>query len=353
MHTLSGKLLVIGGFGEVDGGYVSYTELFDLEDQTWTCLNDGHYDLPVGLEAPSGNALTMEDGHSFAIVCGGKHEEGMERNCFKLGDRIPFAQLSEARFGVASVPIYNGKTLWVTGGADSTFFRYDRFHDLLLSSMTICAYSSTTDYISLPGSSITVGQLPFTVAFHCMVPLNDQSLLLVGGYREGYVSSNETWIYDTESLKWTQTMAFLSEGRGCLTCGKFYDSAPEFETTFYIVATGGHVSSDSIYVNTTELVRLEDSPHVVESFLSSTWELGPGFPYQVICMASATTLDRKRLIMIGGGLEPGRFSSDIFQLQCWSQTCQWSLLGQTLQVPRLRAVAIILPSTDMQCNQEN
>ncbi len=166
-----------------------------------------------------------------------------------------------------------------------------------------------------------------------MVKLDDKSVVLLGGYINAWNDYNrDIWIWSNNSestMAWRRTGTMLSN-RNEFACGKIYDSAPELYSTFYIVLNGGNPAT-----STTELLKMQDQN------ASSEWQTGPEFPYKVYASATATSLDGKKLIVAGGQSGDGNYLSSIFQLQCWNQICEWSLMEQALRIPRYRSVAII------------
>ncbi len=99
----------------VGGTYDNSCEVFNLERPNFRCYHNDFFDLPVNLSQAVGNVL--QSNPTVGIICGGSDEHGnVHTNCYRLGDPIPFAQLSQSRRGAAAVPINGGKALWITGG---------------------------------------------------------------------------------------------------------------------------------------------------------------------------------------------------------------------------------------------
>ena len=192
-------------------------------------------------------------------------------------------------------------------------------------------------------------ELESSLLFHGMINLNDNAILMIGGYNDdgdgdGYFSP-KTWLYNIEDMTWTLTGANLTTGKANFACGKIYDSSPELSSTFYVVAAGGE-NPYEVYTSTVELLQLVDQDrYTLISALAWKWRSGLSFPHKASGMASATTPDGKTLVVVGGYGYVGMLS-DIFQMECWNMNCEWTVFKQRLQVPRKEAVAILLPMAD-------
>ncbi len=112
-------LLVVGGVISQHQDYPEMSEVFMLDNEALTTCQRS-FDLPVGLKSPTGNVIrSIENGQSIPIICGGYSKlHGSEEECYKLGGdaETPFASLSDAKYGSASILLNYGQTLWVTGG---------------------------------------------------------------------------------------------------------------------------------------------------------------------------------------------------------------------------------------------
>ncbi len=112
--ALDEVLLIFGGVNEILEP-MKTSELV-LKSDVEACRHT--FDLPIGLESPTGGVISTKTGQSLPVTCGGHTSFGNSiKNCSKLGgDPTLFAELTEAKYGVSSVLLHDGQTLWVTGG---------------------------------------------------------------------------------------------------------------------------------------------------------------------------------------------------------------------------------------------
>ena len=136
----------------------------------------------------------------------------------------------------ASVPI-NDTKLWITGGATGT------------------ARMSNTELIYqdkvLPGP-----ELPLAVNSHCIIPLNTQEYLLVGGNSNQGISA-KTFIYDFTNGVW-RNGPNLNFARNSHACGIMMVNSKSVA-----VVSGG--LSENGALDSTEFLNVE---------LSEKWEIG-------------------------------------------------------------------------------
>ncbi len=118
---MSDKLLVVGGWDSSDSP-LKATEAFDLDRPHMSCSHDNYYDLPVPLWYATGSVIQSSSvAPPLAIICGGKDNHFNDhRYCYNLGSQVPLGPLLSApKHAMASVPIFDAKTLWVTGGVST------------------------------------------------------------------------------------------------------------------------------------------------------------------------------------------------------------------------------------------
>ncbi len=126
---LSDKLLVVGGWDSSDSP-LKATEAFDLDRPYMSCHHGNYYDLPVPLWYATGSVIQSSSvAYPLAIICGGMDNNFNEHGyCYNLGSQVPLgALLSAPKHAMASVPIIDDKTLWVTGGASANIIQRQAF----------------------------------------------------------------------------------------------------------------------------------------------------------------------------------------------------------------------------------
>ncbi len=135
------------------------------------------------------------------------------------------SQLLTPRLSSASTLINQERTIFVTGGQNAEDY-----------------YIKTTEYFT-PGQdpASTYGpELPNGLRLHCMVAINESTLLLTGGTsNEDSNSKFKSWFFDLGSEVWTEGPQMQYE-HYAHACGKFTDS----QGSDVVVVAGGLSSSD-------------------------------------------------------------------------------------------------------------
>jgi hypothetical protein len=231
------KVLVTTGF---DTGSKN-TEIMDLSDPSNVCQPSLLADYPLDrVQGASGGLLTNNN----ALICGGWGSEMID-DCYSINPhgikKAATARLSKPRFYAASV-VWNSTTLWMTGGYLPGNVR-----------------TKSTEFVQLTGT--TPGpDLPLEVAYHCLVSLNDTTLILIGGELQSGTNSKATWFYHTDHKTWTDGPS-LTIGRNAHSCALF--KSPQHGHTDTVIVTGGYNAEN---LASTEMLNLE----------SNSWESGKG-----------------------------------------------------------------------------
>jgi hypothetical protein len=215
-------------------------EFMDLEDPTNVCQPSSFLaDYPIDVYAASGGLLTNNN----ALICGGTAGSKRLDDCFSINHNgiKNGSRLSQPRFAAASV-VWNSTTLWMTGG---DFDGSER--------------TKSTEFVQLTGT--TPGpDLPLGVAFHCLVSLNDTTVILIGGSLQDGTRSKATFYHNTDHKTWTDGPSLIT-GRGYHSCALF--KSPQHGHTDTVIVTGGHKGYD---LASTEFLNLD----------SNSWESGKG-----------------------------------------------------------------------------
>jgi hypothetical protein len=194
-------------------------EIIDLEDLTNVCQPSSIMaDYPIDkVQGASGGLLTNNN----ALICGGYNDGAILDGCFSInnkGIKTSALRLPKPRYLTASV-VWNSTTLWLTGG-----FFYGS------------GETKSTEFVQLTGT--TPGpDLPLGVHNHCLVSLNDTTLLLIGGQLQDRTSSKATFYYDTDHKTWTDGPSMIN-GRLRHSCSLF--KSPQHSHTDTVIVTGGH-----------------------------------------------------------------------------------------------------------------
>jgi hypothetical protein len=215
-------------------------EIMDLEDPTNVCQPSSFLaDYPIDrVRAVSGGLLTNNN----ALICGGEGGSKRLDDCFSINHNgiKNGSSLSQPRSYAASV-VWNSTTLWLTGGIIGN------------------VRTKSTEFVQLTGT--TPGpDLPLEVANHCLVSLNDTTLLLIGGYLQNRTRSKASIYYNTDHMTWTDGPS-LTIGRTGHSCALF--KSPQHGHTDTVIVTGGQNAGN---LASTEFLSLE----------SNSWQSGKG-----------------------------------------------------------------------------
>jgi hypothetical protein len=130
---------------------------------------------------------------NIALICGGNKWSSPQRvldDCFAITDQKLQANvtLTQPRHAAASV-VLNNTTLWLTGG-------------FILDSGGYMAVTKSTEFVQLNGT--TPGpDLPLELFHHCLVSVNETTILLIGGcYLDLYSMSYKKATFYYNKAQW-------------------------------------------------------------------------------------------------------------------------------------------------------
>jgi hypothetical protein len=227
------KVLVTSGFNEIS----DKIEVIDLSDPSNVCQPAVLDDYPIDrVASASGGVLNS----NIALICGGfRYSSPGERldDCFAINDNAVKTNitLTQSRSDAASV-VMNGNTLWLTGGVilDGTA-------------------TKSTEFVQLTGTS-PGPDLPLRVYGHCLVSLNDTTVLLIGGLLVNLTRSKATFFYDINHQTWTEGPSLIAE-RSVHSCALF--KSPQHSHTDTVIVTGG--SNGQSGLASTEILNLNSN----------------------------------------------------------------------------------------------
>jgi hypothetical protein len=213
------KVMVTTGYDEG----TKKIEVFDLLDPSNVCQPLIVEDYPLdNVYGASGGLLD----NNIALICGGEmnqHPYPILDDCFAFTDNTVEAnlKLAQPRFDAASV-VLNGTTLWLTGG-------------VILDEEIL---TNSTEFVETTGTR-PGPDLPLEVRGHCLVSLNDTTVLLIGGVlprTSQTTKSKATFYYSTDHMTWTEGPS-LKTGRSDFSCALF--KSPQHGYTDTVIVTGG------------------------------------------------------------------------------------------------------------------
>jgi hypothetical protein len=199
----------------------------------------------------------------------------------------------------------------------------------------------TTELVSLSGV-IPGPDLPVLTLDHCLVKLNETTILMTGGGSKGWQSQynrNSVYFYNIDAGVWTQGPNML-HARRAHGCSLFYNPANCYKPTV-VVSTGWNGQ----YLDSTEFLVLEPGSNTIK------WTEGPSLPTAAHGAVLLTKPDGIGLIHIGGVLKNAG-STGWRQLQCTTQSCQWSEIPEIFEFQRSRSVAMFIPNNMASCTDD-
>lgn len=162
--------------------YGTKTEVFDLKNPDRKCQNLDDY--PTEMREANGGAL-FED---FPLICGGYDGESITDDCYTIGSNQSSAKLKESRSRHAAITLPNDDSLWLLGGVPD--------------------FKSSSEILFRNKTSIQGPTLPISVRDHCISWLTASKVIMMGGFNgDTWEYSNQSFIYDFKSQKWSQGKA--------------------------------------------------------------------------------------------------------------------------------------------------
>jgi hypothetical protein len=227
------KLLVTNGWTEGS----RKIEVIDLEDPTNVCQSPMLATYPYDeVQYASGGLLNT----NTPLICGGyrwsSHPSKRLDACFDTTDNavLPKVTLAHQRSCAASV-VLHGTTLWITGG--------------ILANHTL---TRSTEFVELTGT-IPGPDLPIALKWHCLVTLNETTVLLIGGQSTDKMgpTSKATFYFNINDQTWTEGPGLI-KGRYSHSCALF--QSPQHANTDTVIIAGG---SNKKAISTTEFFNME------------------------------------------------------------------------------------------------
>ncbi len=171
---------------------------------------------------------------------------------------------------------------------------------------------------------------------HCLVKINDSTLLMIGGYSNS--TTAKSFFFHIGETQWTPGPALniARFGHGCGIIDWLNPSSNQLEKVVF--AVGGQ-KSDFFYLSTVEMLYLND-----QNSDNLEWVLGPQLPKTA---SYGTVLEFKNsIILVGGqGEIDGRH---LYKLSSPNGT--WTEMKQTLNEPRFYHASFFVPDELVNCH---
>ena len=200
--------MVIGGTG--DGGKDKLSPVainIDKKDQAYVekCGNKKSFDEIASFK--KGPLFVSGQGHFLSgslVLC-----PQSKNKCTMIGrSEVKTFKTKYDHFMPASIKL-NDSTLWITNR------------------------QGHTEFITADSSEKGIS-LPFEISRHCMVMLEPNHIIMIGGQYNFEYKTKKTWIIDTENEYNITDGPLLNEGRVSPTCGKLKD---EFGNVLVVVTS--------------------------------------------------------------------------------------------------------------------
>ncbi len=274
------------------------------------------------------------------VVCGGyrfaaEEEQIASKQCDILSPKGKYKNrqvpMSFARGQAASVVLDGGQTLWITGGQPQWNSKKQ--------------FLKTTEYLSPASSKTEPGpDLKEEIKGHCLIKINDTSVLLIGGSTKAMEKGKNGYYVDPKTGNTTKVRP-INNGRYGHVCGQVASGSGG---KMIEVVVGGFMRLNNRHLTKSKSRQTTELLDVINN--KKTWILGPMLEMEDPKRASALTTPEGSFLVIGGGSEI-KGNRDIFELSCQGsvQSCLWTKRDQELASARFAHVAMIVPGKFARC----
>ncbi len=184
------------------------------------------------------------------------------------------------------------------------------------------------------GWETKIPPFPFTIAYHCMLPINSTTVMVIGG-GQNRKASGRTFYFTLGTESWVEGPELMTR-RQEHKCAKIRRDKDSQEMSL-IVASG----YDSRY-------NLISSVEVLDEG-SNQWRTGPEAPLPMRQFQLVTD-QNGGVVLIGGGSRRIDFHDTLYQLPHAGQDAKWTLMQQKLKKGRSSHTAILVPDHLVDCS---
>ncbi len=303
----SSKLLICGGY--TNSKPTNQCEVIDLNSNR-TCKNPPNY--PTKVVGAIGGLEFKED----PIICRGSQDNSISKKCYSLENNswVSSQNMNTARVNAAVAQLQDGKLL-VTGGLD----------DYL-------SGQNSSNLLTKDGWESKIPPLPVNIIYHCMVPVNSTTIMVIGGYQNIQYYSGKTFFFTFGEEIWTEGPT-LENARRIHSCGKIRrDKASQ---KMSIIVAGGF---DGSSMSSVEILA--------EGF--NEWQRGPELPFGI--SNSKMIEDQKGGVVLIGGYSSHGFLDTLYRLPHAGLGANWTKMVQNLQIPRCSHTTFLVPDNVADCS---
>ena len=299
------KLLVVSGFKQ------NSVEVINLDESSPNVTCKNFPDLPFAINGGMGR---LYEGDT-PIVCGGFINEVDSCDClsFKNGSWQVTSKLNSCRrfSGVATLSNVFGnfseEMILIVGGRNEEQY-----------------FSNTESFDGREWKVGVVADLPRPAKQHCVVKINETTLMSMGGIDARNVK--ETYLYNSVDNKWTPGPSFAT-GRNGPSCGLLNWKNEETGNEEKVVVAASGASMRSV-----QLLFLED--------YEAGWVEGPDLP--MYSFIGQMVEYQNSVIVIGG-------DDDLYLYQLSSPEGPWIKMNQKVQNERNGHSAFLIPDELAEC----
>ena len=138
-----------------------------------------------------GGLVTSPDGQKRPMICGGFALGGISKDCFSLekNNWVKSAELTRKTADINAVTSpFGDEGIITVGGTVAT-----------LSSLDVVQHYSNQAWKTVPPT------FPHDISAHCLLNLDDTTLVVTGGFHSNYLTSNESYMLNVSSKSgWTK-----------------------------------------------------------------------------------------------------------------------------------------------------
>jgi hypothetical protein len=297
------KLLICGGVN------TDTCEVLNLASSASTCQNPPNF--PATVYAAIGGLGFKEN----PILCGGRQNGASSNKCYSLENNewVSSVSMNSVRAYASAAQLQDGKLL-VTGGYDDSG-----------------SYLNSAEMLTGEGWESNIPSLPVIIYDHCMVTVNSTTVMVIGGYQNGY--SGKTFYFTFGEESWTEGPA-LKKKRIYHSCGKIRRNKESQEMS--IIAAGGWEGSS--YLSSVEI--LDEG--------SNEWQTGPELPFGIGW--SQMVEDPNGGVVLIGGESKATNLDTLYQLPHGGQDAVWTKMEQKLKTERFYHTAFLIPYNIVDCS---
>jgi hypothetical protein len=300
------KVLACGGFSTIDT-----CEILDLNSSATTCRNPPNFPATV-YGSFGGLGLSKNP-----MVCGGLQngDYAFSNRCYILENNewVSSAGMTSIRAFAAAAQLRDGKLL-VTGG-------YNSSTDL-----------NSAEVLTEEGWESSIPPLPVTIFYHCMVAVNSTTVMVIGGFQDGY-ESRKTYYFTFGEESWTDGPE-LKTKRVYTSCGRIRKDQESQEMS--IIVAGGY---DGLSIKPSVEILKEGS---------NEWQTGPELPLSIVW--SQMVEDPNGGVVLIGGESKATNLDTLYQLPHGGQDSVWTKMEQKLKTERFYHTAFLISDNTVDCS---